>query len=544
MKCRTLAVAACALACNAPAAAEAGKVVLSDGARGGGTPRGAPFDHIDEAWRAEVQRDLLRRTAQMVADGRLKAARKDAGMLLQWPVRLVAGHPDPSGWVIPSFVDHDSSYPNKVRDWNCGVRTYDTAEGYNHRGTDIAPYPFRWLKMDRDENIVVAAAAGVIVRKDDGNFDRSCDRAHPQGGTNAVYVRHPDGSLAWYLHLKKHSLTARNVGDEVAAGEFIGVVGSSGASTGPHLHFEIYDAANRLVDPFAGACNSRNAESWWAQQPPYWNSAVLRMTVGPAVHQTNACPEAETTNLTNYVTLPATAMFTAFYRDLRKDDSATYQVLRPDGSVYATRNLVNTQQDYLASYWGYQIDLPAQEQAGEWTFRVDYAGVTNAIGFRVGGAEPTRTDVVEFHHAGFDHYFVTGTAAEATALDQGRPAGWARTGAAFPGYVAGSASQNPVCRFFWSPPPDTPSTHFYTAIASECAIVKAKPDWTFEEDAYASIEPSAAGKCPANTRPLYRVYNNGQRGSPNHRYTTNWATVSAMEAQGWLLEGVVMCLPQ
>jgi len=49
-------------------------------------------------------------------------------------------------------------------------------------------------------------------------------------------------------------------------------------------------------------------------------------------------------------------------------------------------------------------------------------------------------------------------------------------------------------------------------------------------------------------QPLYRLYNDGQGGAPNHRYTTQAATRSAMLANGWIAEGVgelgvIGCVP-
>jgi hypothetical protein len=48
---------------------------------------------------------------------------------------------------------------------------------------------------------------------------------------------------------------------------------------------------------------------------------------------------------------------------------------------------------------------------------------------------------------------------------------------------------------------------------------------------------------------LYRLYNNGQGGAPNHRLTTDRATRDAMTAQGWVAEGagpdtVYGCVPK
>jgi hypothetical protein len=47
----------------------------------------------------------------------------------------------------------------------------------------------------------------------------------------------------------------------------------------------------------------------------------------------------------------------------------------------------------------------------------------------------------------------------------------------------------------------------------------------------------ASGNCPSNTAPLYRVYNNGQGGAPNHRYTGDRLVRDQMVAAGWLAEG-------
>ncbi|MGH3382975.1 MAG: M23 family metallopeptidase [Nocardioidaceae bacterium] len=56
------------------------------------------------------------------------------------------------------------------------------------------------------------------------------------GYGNLVRVTHADGVESWYAHLSKIDV---RVGDEVAAGMPIGAVGSTGNSTGPHLHLEI-----------------------------------------------------------------------------------------------------------------------------------------------------------------------------------------------------------------------------------------------------------------------------------------------------------------
>jgi murein DD-endopeptidase MepM/ murein hydrolase activator NlpD len=59
---------------------------------------------------------------------------------------------------------------------------------------------------------------------------------HRQGYGNCIEISHGNGLLTRYGHLS--GFRAR-VGQEVVAGTVIGAMGSTGRSTGPHLHFEV-----------------------------------------------------------------------------------------------------------------------------------------------------------------------------------------------------------------------------------------------------------------------------------------------------------------
>ena len=103
-----------------------------------------------------------------------------------------------------------------------------------------------------------------------------------------------------------------------------------------------------------------------------------------------------------------------------------------------------------------------------------------------GGASPATAglvDVVEFHHAAFDHYLVTADPVEIGKLDSGVFTGWQRTGLSFNGLDAGDTSPGarPVCRFYGLPSAGLDS-HFLSASATECDEVKIKFPlaWRFE----------------------------------------------------------------
>ena len=155
------------------------------------------------------------------------------------------------------------------------------------------------------------------------------------------------------------------------------------------------------------------------------------------------------------------------------------------------------------------------------------------------------TTAVEFYHAGIDHYFMTAYADEATSLDNKPEWGWTRTGKTYNVWLtqtAAPSNASPVCRFFGVFANGTMGSHFYTVDATECAYIKGRLDWGwgYEGDAFYAIKPTG-GTCPSGTSPVYRAYNNGMGGAPNHRYMTTQAEVAAMVAQGWVSEGTAFC---
>jgi Meckel syndrome type 1 protein len=95
----------------------------------------------------------------------------------------------------------------------------------------------------RHAGIDIAAPSGTAVRA------ASCGKVTTAGAEgaygNLVCIEHAGGTTTCYAHL---STIAARVGEQVEAGEVIGRVGSTGRSTGPHLHFEVREKG-RAVDP-------------------------------------------------------------------------------------------------------------------------------------------------------------------------------------------------------------------------------------------------------------------------------------------------------
>lgn len=121
-----------------------------------------------------------------------------------------AGSPAPSGWISSMY----------------GLRT-DPVTGKKefHQGIDFAGRP---------ESPVTAVAAGIVTW------------AGPRFGYgNLVEISHGNGYLTRYGHNRKILV---NVGEKVEKGEIVALMGSSGRSTGTHVHFEVVRYGQHL-DP-------------------------------------------------------------------------------------------------------------------------------------------------------------------------------------------------------------------------------------------------------------------------------------------------------
>ena len=107
-----------------------------------------------------------------------------------------------------------------------GMRRLPGQQARRHDGVDIAA---------PTGTSVSVAAEGRVLRT---GYDAD-------GYGRFIEVRHPNGMSSLYGHLSRIDVAS---GDVVAPGQRIGLVGSTGRSTGPHLHFEIR-RGDRQVNP-------------------------------------------------------------------------------------------------------------------------------------------------------------------------------------------------------------------------------------------------------------------------------------------------------
>ncbi len=112
---------------------------------------------------------------------------------------------------------------------------------------------------------IIAAADGTVVKVVDGNED------HPPMTTklndaNYVLIQHDTGVISNYHHISKNTITVA-AGQKVSAGDIIGLIGDSGISMFPHLHFQLekHSGDKRITVQSFFACyfaKLPNEKSW------------------------------------------------------------------------------------------------------------------------------------------------------------------------------------------------------------------------------------------------------------------------------------------
>jgi hypothetical protein len=147
---------------------------------------------------------------------------------------------------IAAHVDLDPG--GGVADYACGHLSYD-----GHKGTDIA---IRDLGAMAEGVAVLAAAPGIVSNWRDGMADigvREAGRRRAIEGRecgNGLTIDHGMGWTTQYCHMRRLSVDAVT-GQAVTAGQGIGLVGLSGKTSYPHLHFALR-LKRKVVGPFAG----------------------------------------------------------------------------------------------------------------------------------------------------------------------------------------------------------------------------------------------------------------------------------------------------
>ena len=257
-------------------------------------------------------------------------------------------------WRIVNFADLDPR-PGMLRDYKGGKFTYDLDTG-GHDAIDLGTGQF--AATDREVGIY-AAAAGVVSSIHDGEYDRNTGFADPAPPANYVIVDHGNGWQTWYWHLRRDSVSVK-VGDPVNAGDLLGWMGSSGFSTGPHVHFAV-EYRNHTVETML------DPATYWITPPAYpadYRHAISSglSSLAPTASEWNERPQDMR------VFKPGNSVyFWVIAGAMLPGDIRTIRYLRPDGTTFFEQDYNQGTAFYNASQWYYFVTLPANAPLGTWT---------------------------------------------------------------------------------------------------------------------------------------------------------------------------------
>ncbi|NEP50725.1 MAG: peptidoglycan DD-metalloendopeptidase family protein [Moorea sp. SIO3C2] len=150
-------------------------------------------------------------------------------------IRIPVGKPVSPG--VPPLSKPDMYLPDSPNRFNGYI--------WPSNGVITSGYGRRWGRMHKGIDIaapigtpIMAAAPGVVVSAgwNSGGYGK------------LVEIKHPDGSLTLYAH---NSRIFVRRGQQVGQGQRIAAMGSTGYSTGPHLHFEVHPRGRGAANPMA-----------------------------------------------------------------------------------------------------------------------------------------------------------------------------------------------------------------------------------------------------------------------------------------------------
>lgn len=241
-----------------------------------------------------------------------------------WPVDCDLGR----DCFVQNYVDRDPS-PG-AQDFACGFLTYD-----GHHGTDIALLDHVALQNDI---AVFAAAKGMVLRlrNDMADWARAPAPTESLDGLlcgNGLVIDHGDGWETQYCHLQEGSIPVR-AGQNVAAGDPLGVIGLSGRTEFPHLHFSIRkDGA--IVDPFdidPSTCGPDAEGTLWSMNVPYRATGLVNLGIADHLPGFDAVKQGAITDARLTTSAPALVLWAQVFGG-RTGDEFALTLTGPDGVI-------------------------------------------------------------------------------------------------------------------------------------------------------------------------------------------------------------------
>lgn len=195
---------------------------------------------------------------------------------------------------------------------------------------------------------IAAAFDGEITFQGDGG-----------GYGNLVKIAHLNGRETRYAHMQKFAI-ASGVGTKVKAGDIIGYIGTTGLSTGPHLHFELYQNGE-AIDPLGtvtaavATYDSGNSGNSGDVAVETLTERIVHVESGGSARAKN--PNSSATGAGQFITKTWIRMMNTYRPELARTlSTADLLALRYDATISRemVRNLAREGEAYLRAR-GHQI---------------------------------------------------------------------------------------------------------------------------------------------------------------------------------------------
>ena len=257
-------------------------------------------------------------------------------------------------FILVNYVDWGAG--NDGYDHKCRSKTYD-----GHQGTDFVIRSFAAM----DSGVaVLAAASGTVISVKNDLFDREKLSDVSKGIGNYIALSHSNGYQTYYAHNRKGSSRVKP-GDRVKAGDTLALVGSSGNSSDPHLHFEVWYDSSYVVDPFQGTCG--NPATLWLNPIEYdssfgiWKSGLIGFE--PDLDTLREEPHSK--DIFNSGDDEAISYWNICY-GVRKNDVIRIRWFHPNGVEWFSYDYTANRDFWYFYYWSF-IDVPVLPDEGPWT---------------------------------------------------------------------------------------------------------------------------------------------------------------------------------
>ncbi|ACK66200.1 Peptidase M23 [Rippkaea orientalis PCC 8801] len=279
------------------------------------------------------------------------------------------------------FIFHyvDTNPSSEAIDFNCGRQTYN-----DHTGTDFGITNLK--EMEKGVK-VIAVASGTVKHIQDGVIDKLIvdqtdkDEVSDRACGNGILIDHGKGWKTEYCHLKQGSILV-SPDTKVKKGTPLGLVGSSGMASFPHVHLTIF-YQNKIIDPFTGKKANAGCKvakkALWTSKIDYQSTGLINAGFAPKPPKPIEIWQGEFLEKQLSANSPALVFWVHLYGILQ-GDIESFTLINPKGkAVIQQKQTVKKSYRNWVTYVGQKNNLDNPIMSGIWQGKYQLKRNSNII---------------------------------------------------------------------------------------------------------------------------------------------------------------------